>query len=113
VDNCLLVRRVPNLAEAGRQEIARVAASLRGTPYDFSAIFKMVLSRFAKRFGVPSTSDEAAGLVCSNACEHAILAATRGQVSIRRDRDHVVTPGDLAETATLVDAHIPWMKVVH
>jgi hypothetical protein len=76
-DNCLLVRRVPNLGDDDRDGIAIEAGALRRNPYGWSQIFAVVLKRYARTHPVAGKESQR-GVICSSLCEHAILAATRG-----------------------------------
>lgn len=107
---CVLARRVPGLTFEDCSRIAIEAGKLRGKPYAFSKVFQLAWNRFTTLY--PKTDDAAQlGVICSTLCEHAIIAATKGRLCLRRNKDDVVTPARLGETGQLVDVQIAWTRV--
>jgi hypothetical protein len=96
---------VPDLDEDDRNRIAIEAGKLRGDPYAFRQIFQLAWNRFLAIH--PATDDAPRrGVICSTLCEHAILSVTNGTLCLRRNKNDIVTPARLAETAELEDVAI-------
>ena len=109
---CILVRRVRNVNQEGRAEIATMVTSLINAPYGFASICNSVIQRLTGlHLDIKLTKSLKEPVVCSTLCEHGILAATKGSLYLTRSSHMLLMPEDLASTDLLEDVNITWKAV--